>query len=506
MLYHTIYYVHANDESDNAATRYGLDRFAQECIKYIQRGAMGMVSRHYYESLEGLETPYEFPHRNASTVGATGYQSQSQMATMDEELWKAESYRSNPCIHRLAPKAHLHLVYRQGSKNSGWEVELRRILKVINQQLCRYFNEGFTISRCSNPRSQVRCQGCLQRYLSTSPRNLDEVRLDSSFGTGCTHNCNYNQRRTQGIDECNSCQPDATIGTFIEGYGFDSSRSITGSRKRKSYNQGPQWRQELIRICQENKCSSIPQVRTILANHSDEDIQMIPFQKMFEKMCITVLMQEKCKYQTRQWEDIWPDIQIHMYPDCLSPEESALWIKRILTFNNIDMSVFFQCVYNVMNKVQPKHNGLILFGEKNCGKTLIGLSLCRSAIYYSTVQNFDLYNTFYLQDVLHSRVALLNEPKIDQGKFETFKNILEGQTVSIDVKYQGCCDLERTPMIICTNFNLAQLTIGARINEDAVDARTFRFNMRPFSELQNCLKKLHPLAWPLLMHEFNICL
>ena len=152
----------------------------------------------------------------------------------------------------------------------------------------------------------------------------------------------------------------------------------------------------------------------------------------------------------------------------------------------------------------PKLNCIFLLGPANSGKTLVANSIARSAIFYSDACNFNGKSSFEFAPLYNVRCALINEPMITDATVNTFKNILEGQSVTVDVKYREGRKLSKTPIVITSNKELVQYVTDQRSHAAALEARWYKYRMRTFNELAFCAKQLNPLMWLEYLNKFNL--
>lgn len=207
----------------------------------------------------------------------------------------------------------------------------------------------------------------------------------------------------------------------------------------------------------------------------------------------------------QSWEDIirhTPD-SFHDAQPYVPIAESLEWFYKIMAHNNIDANAFVHDAVAVVNKQKPKKNCLMLQGKPNSGKTLVAESIANSTVYYETLSTFNGTSNFEFQSMLFKRVCLLNEPKITDKTIEIIKCILEGIPVSIDAKYKTGQTLPRTPILIASNEDLTFYTTSRHTNQQALEARTFKYTFHPFEELKHCNGKLHPLMWRTLIAQLD---
>lgn len=221
----------------------------------------------------------------------------------------------------------------------------------------------------------------------------------------------------------------------------------------------------------------------------------------YEQLKTTYLTVQKINFCEKDWDSI-----MELLPDedtkCYSIYQSIKWVMRILEHNAIHPQTFCHDVYQIMNKVLPKKNCLMVIGEPQAGKTYLLSSIAKSAIYYSTVQSISGKSSFELQDMLDTRCALINEPLITDATFETMKNVLEGQPVTIDKKFKAGSTLHRTPCFVATNFNLCNYTTKPAQNRKALEARTTTYSFATFPDLVDAILPLNPKCWFYMIRHY----
>lgn len=188
---------------------------------------------------------------------------------------------------------------------------------------------------------------------------------------------------------------------------------------------------------------------------------------------------------------------------CADPAESFRWLCKILEHNHIDFHDFVSNVCQVMDRVIVKVNSLFFKGEPDGGKTLVATSIARCGIYYANIQKFSKGQSFAFQDAVGARVIVINEPMFTDEYIETLKNIFEGHETSVEVKYKANQSLDRTPVIIAGNHDLAMyVQHGKAIAERAFKSRVIRYDFSPYPALRDFRYNLHPGLWYLAIRKF----
>ncbi len=225
----------------------------------------------------------------------------------------------------------------------------------------------------------------------------------------------------------------------------------------------------------------------------------------FDRVSRILLSAHQNSFLDKTWEEILnstPDQYFDKNPCYLTVPESINWFEKIMAHNHIDVKEFVNNTFKVMNKILPKKNALMILGRPNGGKTLVAESISNSIVYSETLSTFNGNSAFEFQPMMNRRCCLFNEPKICDKTVEIMKCILEGCTVSIDVKFKTGQTLSRTPVILATNENLVFYTTSKTMNMEAFKARTFDYDFKPFDDLKNCNGKLHPRMWKSLITKY----
>lgn len=248
---------------------------------------------------------------------------------------------------------------------------------------------------------------------------------------------------------------------------------------------------------------SLSHFETHLAAHN---LHSLLVDQRYKSMCPVAWRDYADNIVSMSWRDIldlqssWDDAR---FSDCVSVQESIEWFDKYCHNNNW-LAVDFVCdVKAILERELPKKNLLLLRGQANGGKTVLAMSIVRSCLLYANLQEFNSSDNFYLQDAMHQRCILINEPRIAEDKIETFKNVSEGCPTSIQVKYEKGQILPRTPIIVTSNLPLdAYLLNNKSVQSSALRARTTEYRMQPFPALKELKKQLHPLMWSKLVNQY----
>jgi len=231
-------------------------------------------------------------------------------------------------------------------------------------------------------------------------------------------------------------------------------------------------------------CSSISQFVQTAAK--EPRLREMMWKRNFDDLCRKAIDIAKSVVRTETFLDLAK--QRYQNPDvymdrgqCASPQESFKWMARILEYNNIDFYDFVSDVIKTMDKVEAKINTLWLKGDPNGGKTQVA------------------------ENCINCRSIVINEPHFTDEWVETLKNMMEGCETAIDVKYKTSQTLDRTPIIITSNVDLAMYIQHAKATaEQAFKARTKRYDFSTYPALKGFKLHLHPGLWYLAIRKLML--
>lgn len=124
-------------------------------------------------------------------------------------------------------------------------------------------------------------------------------------------------------------------------------------------------------------------------------------------------------------------------------------IHRVLLHQGIVPSTFDQIFYDWITKQDPKKNTIVLYGPSNSGKSAFIAGL-KQNIPWGEIVNA---TTFAFEGLKDSVIGIWEEPLISPEVAEKAKQIFEGMTCSIPIKFKQPHKLPRTPIIMTTNHH-----------------------------------------------------
>nr|UQT02526.1 nonstructural protein [Red mite densovirus 1] len=171
-------------------------------------------------------------------------------------------------------------------------------------------------------------------------------------------------------------------------------------------------------------------------------------------------------------------------------------IKYILKKQTGHVKHSVQAIYDLLNKVKPKRNTLMIVGAPNAGKTYLVESLAQFCHNTGYLANFNRTTAFPLNDCVDRRLIIWNEPNFEESAAETLKMILGGDKLAANKKWEDHAHIDRTPVIITTNaqiFNMSNPVWSSRI---------LVWNWQSLPALKYYTKPIHPAVWINIFEEY----
>lgn len=149
---------------------------------------------------------------------------------------------------------------------------------------------------------------------------------------------------------------------------------------------------------------------------------------------------------------------------------------------------FVNTLFNVLERKIPKLNCMVIYSPPSAGKNFFFDAIKDFYLNCGHLCNANKFNSFPFQDAEGRRIVLWNEPNYSPEFLEPIKEILGGDSTSVNVKYQHDTPVYRTPVIVLTNNVVSFMSHNAFRDR----LRVFRWASAPF--LANYDKKPNPLA------------
>lgn len=357
---------------------------------------------------------------------------------------------------------------------------------------------------CEQKTRQVRCFNCILQYLYSGKHEMVFSHMGSEDHTGrdyCQHGDFTSLNSLSADDDENSVTSESSPVPADEGNNQGDIAETEAYHQKWSQSRSGRYCSAIWKTIQE----ILPRSINDISNHlyRSGQIEMV-IAENFNAVAGKLFDAFRENYLVKSWKDIMNSIPENYFDDkgvYLTIAESLDWFDKIIAFDGFNRTEFIANVYNIMNMVLMKKNCIIFRGPPNSGKTLLANSIVESALFFANVQQMSGKSQFEFQSMLHQRVILVNEPKFSDITIETIKNICEGQNVAIDVKYMSNQVLPRTPLIVTTNAPLCYYTSNRNVNESALLVRSYVYEFQQFTDLRNCIGKLHPLMWKQLIAD-----
>lgn len=159
-------------------------------------------------------------------------------------------------------------------------------------------------------------------------------------------------------------------------------------------------------------------------------------------------------------------------------------------FDNDEEAIldFVHCVFNVLERKIPKLNCVVVHSPPSAGKNFFFDAIKSYYINCGHLCNANKYNNFPFQDAEGRRLVFWNEPNYSSEFLEPIKEILGGDSTSVNVKYQHDTPVYRTPVIVTTN------NIVSFMHHPAFQDRLRIFEWQSAPYLKDYDKKPNPLA------------
>lgn len=187
------------------------------------------------------------------------------------------------------------------------------------------------------------------------------------------------------------------------------------------------------------------------------------------------------------------------------PKYSSLLLGRLILEQYHDKELakqFFKQVFQVLDKEVSKINTICVVSGPGAGKTYFFESLLALVWNIGFIRNSKKGgDTFTFQDAFNKRLMIWNECSMTgKENVETSKQVWEGDSVSINVKFEKGVLLERTPLIVTSNnppWNMVPAERGAFMQ------RCYYNSWSPQSWLKDVAYYPSPLAWHFLLKNFE---
>lgn len=151
--------------------------------------------------------------------------------------------------------------------------------------------------------------------------------------------------------------------------------------------------------------------------------------------------------------------------------------KNIFKMNNIDLKLFAKNLKLILNKEVFKINTLRILGKPGTCKTLIADCIVGPFVHI-VLNNHGSEGQFYLSNMLNKAIIQCEELYLTTATAEDFKSILGGHPIDVDKKFLEKQLMQRTPIIVTTNYTKFGRGHLSPLDEGALACRciTYRFD------------------------------
>jgi len=183
-------------------------------------------------------------------------------------------------------------------------------------------------------------------------------------------------------------------------------------------------------------------------------------------------------------------------------ENSVNILRQLVEFqcgNDEDaITDFIHTLYAILERKEPKLNCMVVYSPPSAGKNFFFDCIKAYYINCGHLCNANKYNNFPFQDAEGRRLVFWNEPNYSPEFLEPIKEILGGDSTSVNVKYQHDTPVYRTPVIVTTNNVVSFMTHPAFVDRIKI------FNWMPAPFLKDFGKKPNPLAVYHLFKSYDL--
>lgn len=182
----------------------------------------------------------------------------------------------------------------------------------------------------------------------------------------------------------------------------------------------------------------------------------------------------------------------------MSENMSNICIETLLEIQYGEMvPQFIKRLYDICEKIIPKMNSMQVIGPPNSGKTFFFDMVTSFYLNIGHVANIVRGQNFPLNDCVHRRMLMWNEPNCCQSAWEIVKLLTAGDSCPAKIKYQSDQVISRTPLILTSNNGFMQPNA-------TYNSRCYFETWKPAPFLKDEKLKPHPLTWKYLVLKYVI--
>lgn len=209
---------------------------------------------------------------------------------------------------------------------------------------------------------------------------------------------------------------------------------------------------------------------------------------------IDVFLKEEIEFQR---EHMWDIIT-------LPPHGNAENFDKLLKGIGLPVWDFFHAVKNLLLMKHEKKNCIFIYGPVNSCKTIIAQCITNRFITcYAT--NHGSLGDFYFSPFLKKTIINLEELQVTCATADDYKSILGGAPLDLNRKHVVDRQrMYRTPIVITSNFDKFGRGMISGLDEEALQARCYRFHTLSSYQPNNHIVAADLSAWLYKMDSINI--
>lgn len=231
----------------------------------------------------------------------------------------------------------------------------------------------------------------------------------------------------------------------------------------------------LLKIIQATNARSVSE---LYDKCSFDDWQQIAHMHNYHDLIKTAL-ELHIKYKLDvQRENLWK-YAINYAKKCTPNSHQFEEFDRIFSSQNIDPAMFAKHLKTVLEKTENKINAMRFIGVPDSCKTLLSNCIVEPFI-VCRMNNHGSENEFFMSNMLNKSIIQCEELYITIATAEDFKSVLGGQSIDIAKKFNEKQLLQRTPVIITSNYERFGRGHIPPTDENALAIRcyTYRFSYK----------------------------
>nr|QUS52550.1 NS1 [Mute swan feces associated ambidensovirus 6] len=287
---------------------------------------------------------------------------------------------------------------------------------------------------------------------------------------------------------------------------FQRSIKPTSSRKKS-------FQDRILLMCKKYCMSPIKDIYNHIEWLLDEELQFVRPDNRLSQSVIDSFSNYLCHYTL---EDLYKMYTAPNANPCFiatnnkpfsiyyDVEDSVFKLNELLLWqfhNDPDLVYLFLLdLYNVVDRKLSKCNSILVYSPPSAGKNWFFDTVLAFCMNKGQMGNPNKHNTFAYQECVGKRILLWNEPNYESSQLDMLKMILGGDNYTVNVKCKADQAVAKTPVIILTNTRVGIMY------EAAFRDRIKQYHWRAAPYLKEYKKKPYPIAFYLLLKQYNIVL